>query len=130
MTHFLYLTTPEMRTPHYSGHFNLIQRCPDKSIQDVLITHSPLSLFLTSQPDNSTAQYVLRMMISQHKFYVSELEGTPGITWMKNGGRGRSRSAHDLTSTSTKYVVVVCLLLSVFVVCLLLSVFCCLFVYC
>ena len=38
-----------------------------------------------SQPDNSTAQYVLRMMIGQHKFYRSELEGTPGISWMKDG---------------------------------------------
>ena len=37
------------------------------------------------QPDNSIAQYVLRMMINQHKFYVSELEGTPGISWMKDG---------------------------------------------
>ena len=26
---FVYLTTSEMRTPHYSGHFNLIQWCPD-----------------------------------------------------------------------------------------------------
>ena len=37
------------------------------------------------QPDNSTAQYVLRMMISQHKFYVSELEDTPGLSWMRDG---------------------------------------------
>ena len=26
--HFVYLTTSEMRIPHYSGHFNLAQRCP------------------------------------------------------------------------------------------------------
>ena len=26
---FVYLTTSEMRTPHYSGHFNLSQYCPD-----------------------------------------------------------------------------------------------------
>ena len=26
---FVYLTTSEMRIPHYSGHFNLTQWCPD-----------------------------------------------------------------------------------------------------
>ena len=26
---FLYLTTPGLKTPHYSGHFNLAQWCPD-----------------------------------------------------------------------------------------------------
>ena len=26
---FVYLTTSEMRTPHYSRHFDLVQRCPD-----------------------------------------------------------------------------------------------------
>ena len=45
---------------------------------------SCLVIIYLLQPDNSTAQYVLRMMISQHKFYRSELEGTPGITWMRD----------------------------------------------
>ena len=26
--YFVYLITPEMRTPHYSGHFKLTQWCP------------------------------------------------------------------------------------------------------
>jgi protein tyrosine phosphatase len=64
---------------------------------------TPSETIYFKMPDNSTAQYVLRMMINQHKFYVSELEGTPGISWMRDGAHARSRSAHDLRSTSTKY---------------------------
>ena len=41
-----------------------------------------ISPLCSLQPDNTTAQYVLRMMISQHKFYRSELETTPGLTWL------------------------------------------------
>lgn len=49
--------------------------------------HIVLLLFFPSQPDHNTAQYVLRMMINQHEFYRSELEGTPGISWL-SGAEG------------------------------------------
>ena len=45
-------------------------------------------LYLRVQPDNNTAQYVLKMMISQHKFYRAELEDTPGLSWLASGVEG------------------------------------------
>ena len=39
------------------------------------------------QPDSSTAQYVLQQMVTQHKFYRMEMEGTQGISWVSSGGK-------------------------------------------
>lgn len=37
------------------------------------------------QSDTKTAQYVLKMMINQHQFYRTELEETPGLSWLTSG---------------------------------------------
>ena len=57
-------------------------RCPN--IQSCILYLT----YLHVQPDNNTAQYVLKMMISQHKFYRAELEDTPGLSWLASGVEG------------------------------------------
>ena len=44
---FVYLTTSEMRTPQYSGHFNLPQWCPDYSNR--INKHFRKNIFFDSQ---------------------------------------------------------------------------------
>ena len=43
------------------------------------------TLYVYAQTDHHTAQYVLRMMINQHKFYQSEVEAMPGFSWQTTG---------------------------------------------
>ena len=53
-----------------------------------IVTLLNCAILFAFQPDNNTAQYVLKMMISQHKFYRTELEDTPGLSWLASGVEG------------------------------------------
>ena len=47
-TTFVYLAIPEIRTPHYSGHFILAQRCPDQRGSTVQLHYWDIGEYLLS----------------------------------------------------------------------------------